>query len=58
MKKLAFITGALAFALIPIGMLLKTVHWPGAHVFLVIGIGLFSLVFIPSAAKFLYSKEI
>jgi hypothetical protein len=57
MKKLAFISGGLSFSLSSIGMLFKIVHWPGANILLVLGIGLFSLVFVPGIAKYLYDKE-
>ena len=57
MKKLAFITGALSFSLSALGTLFKIVHWPGANILLVIGIGLFSLIFVPVIAKYLYDKE-
>jgi hypothetical protein len=57
MKKLAFITGVLSFSLTSLGILFKIVHWPGANYLLVIGLGLFSIIFIPSIAKYLYDKE-
>ncbi|MEI6060856.1 MAG: hypothetical protein WCR72_09115 [Bacteroidota bacterium] len=57
MRKLVFITGALSFSASSIGILLKIVHWPGANILLVIGIGLFALVFVPGIAKYLYAKE-
>lgn len=56
MKKLVFITGALSFSLTPIGILLKLMHWPGANILFLIGIGLFSIIFVPSIAKYLYDK--
>jgi len=56
MKKTAFISGALAFALTPIGILFKLMHWHGAGVIITLGIALFSLVFVPSMAKYLYDK--
>jgi len=57
MKKLAFITGALSFSLTPLGILFKLMQWPGAGVLLVVGIGLFAIVFVPSIAKYLYDKD-
>ncbi len=57
MKKLAFITGALSFSLTPLGILFKLMHWPGAGVLLVVGIGLFAIVFVPSITKYLYDKD-
>ena len=57
MKKLVFITGALAFSLTSLGILFKVQHWPLASVFLTIGIAIFALVFVPSVTKYLYDKE-
>lgn len=57
MKKLAFITGALSFSLTLLGILFKLMHWPGAGVLLVVGIGLFAIVFVPSITKYLYDKD-
>lgn len=56
MKKLAIVSGALFASLISLGTLFKVMHWPGAGIMLVLAIGLFSLVFIPSTAYFLYQK--
>jgi hypothetical protein len=57
MKKLAIITGALSSSLTSIGILLKITHWPGANILLVIGIGLFAVVFVPIFAKYLFDKD-
>jgi len=57
MKKLAFITGALAFSLSSLGGLFKLQHWPLAGLLITVGIALFSLVFVPSITKYLYDKE-
>ncbi len=56
MKKLVFISGSLSFSFIPIGILLKLMHWPGANILFLVGIGLFSIIFVPSIAKYLYYK--
>jgi hypothetical protein len=56
MKKLAFISGALAGSLSGLGILFRVLHMPVAHIFMVIGLALFSLIFVPSAAKYLYDK--
>jgi hypothetical protein len=56
MKKLAFITGALSGSLTGIGVLFKVMHWPYSGIILVLGLGLFSLVFLPSVTKYLYDK--
>lgn len=57
MKKIAFITGALSFSLTALGILFKIMHYPGADILLLVGIGLFSIVFVPSITKYLYNKE-
>lgn len=56
MKTLAFVSGALFCSLTVLGILFKIQHWPGASVLLVLGLGIFSLLFIPSITKYLYSK--
>jgi hypothetical protein len=57
MKKLAFITGPVSISLNGLGIIFKMNHWPGASILIVIGIGIFSLLFIPSIFKYLYDKE-
>jgi hypothetical protein len=57
MKRLVFISGALAFSLIPLGVLFKLTLWPGAGALIIAGIGIFSIFFVPSLAKYLYDKE-
>jgi len=32
-------------------------HWPGAGLFLLIGLGILSILFIPSLTKYLYDKS-
>lgn len=57
MKRLTFISGALAFSLSAMGMLFKVLHQPGAAVMLAVGIGIFSLLFVPSSTKYIYDKQ-
>jgi hypothetical protein len=57
MKKFAFITGALSFSLTSLGVLFKINHWHPADWLLVVGIGIFSLLFTPSIFKYLYDRE-
>lgn len=57
MKKLAIITGGMAFTILPIGILFEAMHWPGAGILLFTGIGLFSTLFVPSLTIYLYNKE-
>jgi hypothetical protein len=56
MKKLAFISGALSGSLMGLGILSRIQHWSCAPILMVIGLGLFSLIFMPSVAKYLYDK--
>lgn len=56
MKTFTFITGSISFMLVPMGILFKMMHWPGANILMVIGIGLFALLFVPSFAKYKYDR--
>lgn len=56
MKTLAFVSGALFGSLTVLGILFKIQHWPGASVILALGLGIFSLLFVPSVTKYLYGK--
>jgi hypothetical protein len=57
MKKLVYISGPIACGLIPIAYLFKKMHWPGASIILVVGVAIFSFVFVPTLAKYLYNKD-
>lgn len=57
MKQLAFISGALSFSIIGLGLLFKIEHWPTANILTVLGLGLFSIVFVPSYTKYLFDKS-
>ena len=57
MKKFAFITGAISFSLTGLGVIFKMNHWHPADMILIVGIGIFSLLFIPSIFKYLYDRE-
>jgi hypothetical protein len=57
MKKVAFITGALSFSLTSLGVLFKLNHWHPADMLLVVGLGIFSLLFSPSIFKYLFDRE-
>jgi len=57
MKKFTFITGALSFSLTALGILFKINHFTGADFLLIIGIFIFSILFVPSVTKYLYDKE-
>ncbi len=56
MKKFVFITGAIAIALIPIVKLFKVFHFSGANIILMIETIVFSCMFIPFLAKYVYDK--
>lgn len=47
MKKTLKISGVTSIILILLGVIFKSMHWPGASVAVVLGLGFFSLVFIP-----------
>ncbi len=51
-----FISGAISFAVVPLAVLCKIVHVPGANLLFILGIGLFSLVFVPLYAKYRYDR--
>jgi hypothetical protein len=57
MKTLAFISGAFSSSLTGLGVLFKIQHWPGASLLLVLGLGIFSILFIPSLTKYLFDKS-
>jgi hypothetical protein len=47
MKKIMLVSGTISAALLSVGILFKFMHWPGASIMLVLGIGLASLLFLP-----------
>jgi ABC-type multidrug transport system fused ATPase/permease subunit len=53
MKKLTLISGITSSLLVLIGVIFKTLHWPGASIALTIGIVLFALVY----ALFLFNDR-
>ena len=59
MKRTLKISGITSITLILLGVTFKAMHWPGASVMAVLGLGFFSLVFIPLniAMKFANDKE-
>lgn len=59
MKRTLKISGITSIALILIGVIFKTMHWPGAGLAVVLGLVFFSLVFIPLniVLKFKDDKE-
>ena len=57
MKKLVFISGGLSGSLTVLGYLFKILHWPGAGILSLLGLGILSILFIPSLAKYLYDKS-
>jgi hypothetical protein len=57
MKKTTFISGALFSSLTILGILFKTLHWPGASLGLFIGLGGLSLIFIPFFTIYQYNKN-
>jgi hypothetical protein len=57
MKKFAFITGAISISLTSLGFLFKMNHWHPADLMMVVGIGIFSLLFTPTMTKYLYERN-
>lgn len=47
MKKIMMISGVVSVALMTMGIVLKFLHWPGAAVGIVLGVGVISFVFLP-----------
>jgi len=47
MKKTMITSGAISVAMLIAGSLFKILHWPGAGMMLVLGIGILSLIFLP-----------
>ncbi len=47
MKKIMLVSGTISAALLSVGIFFKFMHWPGAGIMLVLGIGLASLLFLP-----------
>ena len=47
MKKTMIYSGAIASAIFLMGSIFKLMHWPGAGIMLVLGIGILSLLFLP-----------
>lgn len=57
MKAAVFVLGTFSFSTIGLGSLFKILHWPGANILLVLGLSVFSVLFVPSLAKYLYDKR-
>lgn len=59
MKKTVKISGVTSIILILLGVIFKAMHWPGAGIAIVLGLGFFSLIFIPLniVLKFKDNKE-
>ena len=47
MKKIMIFSGSFSAATMILGILFKFLHWPGASIFIVLGIGSSSLIFLP-----------
>nr|MBC7613547.1 hypothetical protein [Pseudopedobacter sp.] len=54
MKKLTFISGAIAFSLIGIGLLLQIMHLKGALLMQIFGLLIFSTLFSPLIFRYWY----
>ncbi len=47
MKKAMIVSGTISAMFLTIGLLFKLLHWPGASISLILGIGLLSILFLP-----------
>ena len=56
MRKLVFISGALSFSLLSIGIVAKSFHLNGGSLILLLATILFALVFVPCAAIYYYKR--
>lgn len=58
MKKILVISGLFASAFTLIGSLFKVLHWPGAGISLVLGIGIFGIIFLPLMIALKFKDEV
>lgn len=56
MKKIIYISGIVIIVFILLGALFKLMHWPGASILLILGLGSFSFWFLPAALLNNYRK--
>jgi hypothetical protein len=54
MKKLVYISGIVLLNLFAFGSIFKVIHWPGANIMFMGGLGLFALLFLPLAVVHSY----
>lgn len=54
MKSLAYALGTFFLSISILGVLFKTMHWPGAGIGLVVGVGGLALIAIPLIAIYKY----
>jgi len=47
MKKIMILSGTFSAATMILGIIFKFMHWPGASLFIILGIGTSSLIFLP-----------
>lgn len=57
MKLLSYISGALFTSLSILGVLFKTLHYPGANALMIFGLAGLAIIFIPSVAIYKYNKD-
>ena len=58
MKKILVISGLLASAFTLIGSFFKVMHWPGASISFVLGIGIFGIIFLPLMIALKFKDEV
>jgi len=57
MKKITYISGALFSSITLLSVLFKMMHWQGASVLLMVGLGGLAIIFIPFFAIYKYNKD-
>lgn len=57
MKKIIYLFGGFTFSCLPMGILLKIMHWPGAGILLVLGTMILSFVLVPAIAIHFYRRK-
>jgi hypothetical protein len=57
MKKVAILSGAFSGSCLAWGVLFKIMNWPGAIILQVLGLFIFSILFLPSLTKYLLDQN-
>jgi hypothetical protein len=57
MKKSIYLSGIVLLNIFLFGSIFKIMHWPGANILIIIGLGLFACLFLPLAVYESYKNE-